>query len=135
MAQFFPCPHCDTVHITFGSLTKHHLQDHKQEHRKFIKEYLPALSVIRLTCIFCHRQFPTKTHMVSHYKVCRYARKTLDERRLNGIVAWNTDVWLTPRFKSSILKYLLGRPKPKIPKGNPPNLIQKLDKIAKLQTN
>ena len=116
MPQFFPCPQCDSIHITFGSLTKHHLQEDTQEHRKFIKEYLPALSFIRLTCIFCHRQFPTKTRVTSHYKTCKYARmQTPDEQRLSGVVAWNTNVWLTPRFKSSMLKYLSWRPPPILP--------------------
>lgn len=133
MAQFFPCPHCDSVHRTLVSLSKHHLQDHEQEHWNYIKEYLPALSFVRLTCIFCHRQFPTKKKVVDHYKVCRCARiQTLDEQRLNGIVAWNKDVWLTSRFKSSILQYLSWRPPPKIPKRETLNSIQKLDKITKL---
>lgn len=48
----------------------------------------------------------------------------LDEQRLNGIVAWNMDLWLTPRFKSSLVGYLSGRPKPKIPKRETPNSIQ-----------
>ena len=118
MAQYFPCPQCSSTHRSFSSLTNHHLQNHKQAHRKFIKEYLPAFRVIRLTCIFCHCQFPEKAHMIHHYRRCEYAarKQTPDEHCLNGIVAWNTDVWLTPQFKNSIFKYLSGRPQPNIPK-------------------
>lgn len=113
MAQFFTCPQCRSRHVNLPLLIKHHLEKHKRLHKEFLDAYLPALRLVRLTCVFCHSHFPAKQSILDHYKVCRYNSYdagNVDLDRLNGVVAWNTGVWLKPLFRECILKYLAERP-------------------------
>lgn len=117
MAQYFLCPHCPAVHHNFTALTKHHVRAHNRRHKEFMQTYLPALQLVRLTCVFCHSHFAAKQSILDHYRVCALGRKRgIDLDRLNGVVAWNTDVWLKPVYRNTIVKYLSERPDPKNPK-------------------
>lgn len=110
-SKSFNCPECPEVFQTIELLVTHHKSTHDEHsHQKLLKYYIPALLCFRKTCVFCNIKFEEKQAINSHYRSCKWAKRTgfdgVGLEQLRGLLAWNVDIWLPKFYHDKVFWYV-----------------------------